>query len=193
MSRHRRTRKAKPGDRLRPRHRAAPLLFLLPSLPVSDFLILENRRYVPAMGLLVALTAAVEALLSGIGGRVVSCPVAGVALALVLVLATRSWAYTDAFRDPSSSTAPAVRSSPPLALAHLNRGMFSSWHSGWRARRSTLAGSDADGDPQQPSPDPSRPGSPRSGRDTVSPGDRDHRVGFARGARRISASLVTSQ
>jgi tetratricopeptide (TPR) repeat protein len=99
------------------------ILFLLPSLPVSDFLILENRLYVPAMGIMVAIVAAAESLRAGAGQPTITRVAALAGVVIVLALATRTWSYSDCFHDPLSFTSQAVESSPHLALAHLNRGI----------------------------------------------------------------------
>lgn len=92
------------------------VLFILPSLPVSDFLILENRLYVPAMGLAASTAAALRTL----------WPRRPALLAVALSLVAGSAltvAYARNFRDPATFTAQAVRTSPTLGLAHLNRGI----------------------------------------------------------------------
>ncbi|HXB56816.1 MAG TPA: tetratricopeptide repeat protein [Vicinamibacteria bacterium] len=98
-------------------------LFVLPSLPVSDFLILENRLYVPALGIVIAILAATGSLLGRIGGPILARSAGVAALLLVLVFWAQSWSYTESFRDPLSFTEQAVRSAPHLGLAHLNRGI----------------------------------------------------------------------
>jgi tetratricopeptide (TPR) repeat protein len=97
--------------------------FVLPSLPVSDFLILENRLYVPALGIVIAILAATGSLLGRIGGRILARSAAVAGLLLVLVFWAQTWSYTESFRDPPSFTEQAVRSAPYLGLAHLNRGI----------------------------------------------------------------------
>jgi tetratricopeptide (TPR) repeat protein len=99
------------------------VLFVLPSLPVSDFLILENRLYVPAVGVVVAILAATGSLLGRVGGPILARSAAAAGLLLVLAFSAESWSYTESFRDPLSFTEQAVRSAPHLGLAHLNRGI----------------------------------------------------------------------
>jgi tetratricopeptide (TPR) repeat protein len=99
------------------------LLFLLPSLPVSDFLILENRLYVPAAGLVIATVAAAEAALARAKGRTIPRLAFAGCLLLLLALAARSWSYSNVFSDPEAFTVAACRTSPRLALARLNRGI----------------------------------------------------------------------
>src|SRR5262249_2791376 len=97
------------------------LFFLLPTLPVSDFLILENRLYVPAMGGIVAVVTAGPVLVAR-WPRVKSslAVAAGVA---VLAGAAATWSYVGLFRNPETFTEAAIRTSPHLGLAHLNRGI----------------------------------------------------------------------
>lgn len=99
------------------------LFFLLPTLVVSDFLILENRLYVPMMGVAVAIAA----LAQGVRERWTSRPgwlLPAVAGAVVTTFAVCTWRYGESFRDAETFTAQAVATSPHLALAHLNRGIY---------------------------------------------------------------------
>lgn len=99
------------------------VLFILPSLPVSDFLILENRLYVPAIGIILSLLVLAEEIRARAASRV-SGPFFSVAAALaVVLLAMRAWFYSEEFRNPAIFTAAAVVESPRLGLAHLNRGI----------------------------------------------------------------------
>jgi tetratricopeptide (TPR) repeat protein len=99
------------------------VLLLLPSLAVSDFLILEIRSYAPLVGLLVAfLAVAQQARQRWCSARAIRIQRA-VAAAVVAVLALRAGLYVEAFRDPGAYTRQAVVSSPSSALAHLNRGI----------------------------------------------------------------------
>lgn len=105
--------------------------FLLPSLPVSDFLILENRLYVPTFGLLalliVATAAAIRRFTSAekLGWTRPWAARSGAALGVLLLLGLgrASWRYSEVFRDPDSFTRAAVTSSPHCGLAQLNRGI----------------------------------------------------------------------
>ena len=97
-------------------------LFLLPTLAVSDFLILENRLYVPAMAVLIACLAMVQAVLEHREPRARQTLLA-LGAAVIVAYALRTWHYGESFRDAASFTAQAVKSSPQLALAHLNRGI----------------------------------------------------------------------
>lgn len=98
-------------------------LFILPGLPVSDFLIIENRLYVPAIGVLVAVLAVTQAALAAAPGPAVKWAAAAAASVVVSVLALMSWSYSESFREPHAFTEQAVRTSPHLGLAHLNRGI----------------------------------------------------------------------
>ncbi len=97
-------------------------LFLLPTLAVSDFLILENRLYVPAMGILISLSALIQVLLEH-GTCSVKRGFLAFGATVLVAFAVRTWHYGESFRDAASFTAQAVKSSPHLALAHLNRGI----------------------------------------------------------------------
>ena len=97
-------------------------IVLFPTLTVSDFLILENRLYVAAMGIVVVGLVVVERLLNDSRPPVR----AGAAFAAVSViggLCLATGAYGRAFESPESFTTQAVATSPHLALAHLNRGI----------------------------------------------------------------------
>ena len=98
------------------------LLPLLPTLPVSDFLILENRLYVPIMGVLIALLSFTQARERGAGGRR-RLELSGGILVLGL-LSYATWRQGSHFKDARSFTEQAILSSPHLARAHLNRGIF---------------------------------------------------------------------
>jgi protein O-mannosyl-transferase len=98
------------------------LFFALPTLAVSDFLILENRLYVPAVGIVISCLA----LAQGTEERWAPPPRPGslaMATAILAVLSLKTWRYGESFRDAPSFTMQAVASSPHLALAHLNRGI----------------------------------------------------------------------
>jgi protein O-mannosyl-transferase len=95
------------------------LLFLLPTLAVSDFLILENRLYVPTMGILVSCLAVARAIRER-WTLAAFRPLAIVGPAITLVFATVTWRYGDSFKDAPSFTAEAVDSSPHLALVSCN-------------------------------------------------------------------------
>jgi protein O-mannosyl-transferase len=97
------------------------LLFLLPTLPVSDFLILENRLYAPAMGVIVAVVTA-GAVMAARWPR--AKPSLAVAAGVVVLAGTgATWSYAGRFRNPEEFTQDAIRTSPHLGLAHLNRGI----------------------------------------------------------------------
>lgn len=99
------------------------VIWIAPSLPVADFIIIESRIYVPFIGLLVACLALVR----GLGQRPLLqrwAPAFVPAAALLVgLLAWLSWDLSAAYRDRDALTAQAVRTSPHSALAHGNRGM----------------------------------------------------------------------
>ncbi|MBI3072712.1 MAG: tetratricopeptide repeat protein [Deltaproteobacteria bacterium] len=91
-------------------------LALAPTLPVSDTLILENRLYLPMIGLLYAAAVRIQALALSL--RAVAL-LAGPVVALFGALAFR---YSDGFRDRHAFAASAVHASPNLALAQMTHG-----------------------------------------------------------------------
>ena len=95
---------------------------LLPTLTVSDFLILENRLYVPTMGIVVAGLVLMENLLDRAAPWAKRVAPA-CAVVVVALLSAVTWTYGRDFKDAPSFTAQAVAMSPHLALAHLNRGI----------------------------------------------------------------------
>jgi tetratricopeptide (TPR) repeat protein len=98
---------------------ALPLAFLIPALGVSDFLILDNRLYVPMAGVAVGAAIAWERWLASRPKSTASW--AALALAGV-ALATRTYERVSLFDSPSAFCEAAVEGSPHLALAYLNRG-----------------------------------------------------------------------
>jgi tetratricopeptide (TPR) repeat protein len=97
------------------------LLLLLPSLPVSGFLILEHRLYAPWLGLFVAVLAMAQTLAEwrdGLGRRILY----GGGAALVVLLGVLSFHYASAFRSDETFTAQAARASPNSSLARQSRG-----------------------------------------------------------------------
>ncbi len=102
---------------------ASFVLILAPSLPVSDYLILEIRLYAPLACLLLALLAAAQQARDRWPSARAAWAQRAFATGLVGVLATRCWIYAGSFRDADAFTAQAVRSSPHSALAHTNRGI----------------------------------------------------------------------
>ncbi|MBK6847697.1 MAG: tetratricopeptide repeat protein [Proteobacteria bacterium] len=99
------------------------VIWIAPSLPVADFIIIESRIYVSFLGLLVAGLALVR----GLGQRRLpqrwGPAFAPTAVLLVGLLAWLSWDLSAAYRDRDALTAQAVRTSPHSALAQGNRGM----------------------------------------------------------------------
>lgn len=97
------------------------LAFLLPTLPVSDYLILENRLYLPALGVIyLALVAAEDHLARRPSARRAALAIAA---GLLIALTVMNRSYARAFEDQEAFTAAAVAGSPSCALAHLNRGI----------------------------------------------------------------------
>lgn len=98
-------------------------IWIAPSLPVADFIIIESRVYVPFLGLLVAALAGARGLAHRpLAQRLAPAYLPVVAL-LVALLAWLSWDLSAAYRDRDALTAQAVRTSPHSALAQGNRGM----------------------------------------------------------------------
>ncbi len=98
-------------------------LLLLPSLAVSDFLILEIRSYTPLVGLLVGLLAVAQRTRQRWSSRQAMLVQRTVAAAVVGLLAVRTSLYLGSFRDADAYTRQGVLTSPQSALAHLNRGI----------------------------------------------------------------------
>jgi Tfp pilus assembly protein PilF len=93
------------------------LLPLLPTLFVADRLTLENRLYLPAVGLCIFL-AAVTKTQRERRPRVW----AAIAAAAVLGLTPVTWTYADEYRDRQAHSEASVEASPSSAFAHLQRG-----------------------------------------------------------------------
>ncbi|MBC8133517.1 MAG: tetratricopeptide repeat protein [Deltaproteobacteria bacterium] len=91
--------------------------FLAPSLPASNLLVLENRLYLPGVGISLAI--------ADVAGRLSWPPRVKVAVAgaIVALLALVSFSYSDDFRDRLSFAQAAVRQSPHSSLAHRNLGI----------------------------------------------------------------------
>ena len=95
------------------------LLPLLPTLFVADRLILENRLYLPAVGLCLFVAEALDC------WRPRWPRAMAVAAALVVAGALgETWMYAGSYRDRDALSAAAVESSPSSALGHLQRGDF---------------------------------------------------------------------
>lgn len=97
-----------------------PLVFLAPALGVADYLILDNRLYLPLAG-----TAAGLAVLAGPSWqasrrlKTAAGILFGAAFVALAFLARRQAGY---FQSPRDFCEAAVRGSPHLGLAHLNLG-----------------------------------------------------------------------
>jgi tetratricopeptide (TPR) repeat protein len=99
------------------------VVLLLPSLAVSDFLILEIRSYAPLVGLLVGFLAVAQQMRQRWSSRRAILVQRAVAAAVLAVLAVRTNLYLGSFKDADTYTRQAVATSPHSALAHLNRGI----------------------------------------------------------------------
>ncbi|MEO5769599.1 MAG: tetratricopeptide repeat protein [Polyangia bacterium] len=93
------------------------VLFLVPGLPASNLLVLENRLYLPAVGLVLVMCELFTAL--PFSTRIRSI----VAVTLVELLATASFSYASGFRDRLAFAHAAVEQSPHSSLAHRNLGV----------------------------------------------------------------------
>ena len=91
-------------------------LALAPGLPASGVLLLESRLYFAGALFVIVVLEAFDLV---INER--SRPVVGIIVAVLLV--TKSYPYTDDFRDRRSFAEAAVKKSPDLALAHRNLGI----------------------------------------------------------------------
>jgi tetratricopeptide (TPR) repeat protein len=90
------------------------LAFLLPTLAVSNTLLLENRLYLPAVGIALVVAAGVSAL----PGTVIT---AGGAL-VVTCFALATFRYESALRDPLAFSDELMRTTPEVALAQTVAG-----------------------------------------------------------------------
>ena len=97
---------------------ALPLLFLLPALAVSDFLILDNRLYLPLAGIAAGAALCAEAW----GSRLPKQVLGGAWAVAAIVLAVSTRRHADSFSSPRAFSEAAVSGSPHLGLAHLNLG-----------------------------------------------------------------------
>ena len=97
-----------------------PLLLLAPTLAVADFLILDNRLYLPLVGIALAVAVfAEQVLVFFANSKKMLYPCLVIA---IVALAMRSVQYARAFESPRSFCEAAVAGSPHLALAHVNLG-----------------------------------------------------------------------
>jgi tetratricopeptide (TPR) repeat protein len=93
------------------------LLPLLPTLFVADRLTLENRLYLPAVGLCIFLAAVTRT-----AAERRPLVWAALAAAVVAALTPVTWSYADVYRNRQAHTEASVLASPSSALAHLQRG-----------------------------------------------------------------------
>jgi protein O-mannosyl-transferase len=93
------------------------MLFILPGAPASHLIVLENRLYLPAIAVVLAIAEVATALPVRSHWKVAG------ALALLIVFATRTLRYTDDFRDRMTFSLAAVRESPHSSLAQRNLGV----------------------------------------------------------------------
>ena len=91
--------------------------FLAPSLPASNLIVLENRLYLPALGVILAVCELARA--APVPARAKTITAVGV----LAVLATTAFAYAGNFRDRLTFSEAAVRGSPHSSLAHRNLGV----------------------------------------------------------------------
>lgn len=97
-----------------------PLFALAPTLLVADFLILDNRLYLPLAGVAIGLALAVDDLLAQ--GVVSNAVLHGAFGVLVIVAGALTVRRARAFESPRAFCEAAVDGSPHLGLAHLNLG-----------------------------------------------------------------------
>jgi protein O-mannosyl-transferase len=111
--------------------------FLLPGLPASTLLILENRLYLPLLGVVLFGCELAQALAWPSRRAVVAGGV------VVLLLAVLAFHYSGSFGDRLTFSQAAVRASPHSSLAHRNLGV--AYHVGgdenaaWREYEAALA------------------------------------------------------
>lgn len=99
------------------------LVPLLPTLPVSDFLILENRLYFPAIGVILFALVAVDEFVPWRADERWRKAALATSLAIGGVLAAVAFGYMGDFANPITFTRAAVQQSPHASLAHLNYGI----------------------------------------------------------------------
>ncbi len=97
-----------------------PLLLLAPTLAVADFLILDNRLYLPLAGIALGVTAVAEQTLVVMADSK-RMLYAGWAITIV-ALGMVSVHHASAFESPRAFCEAAVAGSPHLALAQVNLG-----------------------------------------------------------------------
>lgn len=105
------------------------LAFLLPTLAVSNTLLLENRLYLPAVGIALVLAAAASAaprLAVVIGGALV-----------VVCFAIATIRYESVLRDPLAFADELMRTTPEIALAQTVAG--DAWREGGELARAEAA------------------------------------------------------
>ena len=86
------------------------LAFLLPTLPVSNTLLLENRLYLPALGVLLVAAVALA--------RVPRSAAAALLAATGVVFGVAAVRYGEDLRTPAAFADALLRTSPDMALAH---------------------------------------------------------------------------
>jgi hypothetical protein len=95
------------------------VLLLLPTLPVSKSLILENRLYLPTVGVLLAVSARLKQLEPKLKRHPALLAVGG---GVALLFALRAFFYADDFRDRFAFGSACIRQSPHSSLAQLTAG-----------------------------------------------------------------------
>jgi hypothetical protein len=105
------------------------LAFLLPTLAVSNTLLLENRLYLPAIGIALVIAAAA-------GGLPRAAILAGGAL-VAACFALSTFRYESTLRDPLAFSDELMRTTPGVALAQTVAG--DAWREGGEFARSEAA------------------------------------------------------
>ena len=97
--------------------------FLLPALPASNLLVLENRLYLPAVGIALVFCELLRA--SALSPRARTFPAARATITapVLAVLAVMSFSYTSHFSNRMTFAQAAAEQSPHSSLAHRNLGV----------------------------------------------------------------------
>lgn len=100
------------------------LLLVLPTLPVAGYQILENRIYMPAIGIITALAIVADFIMNKTPHRSVKWILIAGSLLILSGFSFLSYKYSESFRNADTFTINAVKTSPHSSLAHLNRGVW---------------------------------------------------------------------
>jgi len=98
------------------------VLLLAPVLAVPGTLVLDNRLYLPACGILLALAEIARAAAFERAEPIEPRLLAGLSAVLVLLLVAVTAAYEESFRNPRTFARAAVEGAPRSALAHFCLG-----------------------------------------------------------------------